>query len=335
MASVIDLRIKMYLTLIILFAIGFGIIYGVLFILGAGLLVVIPVAALFFLLQWYISPTILKATAHLHYLEKGEHPELQKIVNEAVKEAGVSMPRIAIAPNKDPNAYVFGRTRKSATLVVHEGLIPLLNQNEMKAVLSHEVGHLKHNDVVVMTVVSFIPVLAYIIAQSMFFSGMFGGMGNSRNNSGAIAIVVGAIAFVVYLIAQLFILSLSRTRESYADDYSAEATRHPEYLATSLIKITSDNVNTQPTTQTSTTARSFYIVDFFGADRDVKELEEHAEEIQGLLPGVNVYKLIERAKATKRSAWHSLNSIFATHPSAYRRILDLAEISKESGMRSH
>jgi heat shock protein HtpX len=335
MAGVIDLRIKMYLTLIVIFAIGFGIIYAILFLLGAGLMVVIPVAALFFLLQWYISPAILKAAAHLHYLEKDEHPDLQKIVQEIVKEADVPMPKIAIAPNKDPNAYVFGRTRKSATLVVHEGLIPLLSHNEMRAVLSHEIGHLKHNDVVVMTVVSFIPVLAYIIAQSMFFSGMFGGMGNSRNNSGAVAIIVGILAFAVYFIAQLFILSLSRTRESYADDYSAESTRHPEYLATSLIKITSDNVNTQPSTQASSTARSFYIVDFFGADRDVKELEEHAEEIRGLLPGVDVYKLIERAKGTKRSAWHSMNSVFATHPSAYRRILDLAEISKESGMRSH
>ncbi len=328
LTTVNELRTKMYVTLILIFAVGFAIIYAIMLYFGAGLYLIIAVAAGFFLLQWYISPEIMKVASKLRYIGKDEYPNLHATVETLAKDAGVPVPKIAIAPYKEPNAFVFGRTRKSATLVVHEGLLQVLNADELKAVLAHEIGHLKHNDVAVMTVVAFVPMLAYIIAQSMFFSSIFGGM-DSRNNSASYLMLFGLLAFVVYIIAQLFMMSLSRTRESYADSYSATYTKHPEYLASSLVKITTSNVGTANAAKDSTVARSFYIVDYFNSDKDIRDIKNHMKEIKDLLPDLDIDKFVQEAKDSKKNVWGLINGAFATHPPAYKRLLDLAREKAE------
>ncbi|EQD61496.1 peptidase M48, partial [mine drainage metagenome] len=202
------------------------------------------------------------------------------------------------------------------------------NADELQSVLAHEIGHLRHNDVVVMTVIAFIPMLAYIIAQSMFFSSIFGGM-NSKNNSGSYLMLFGLLAFVVYIMAQLFMMSLSRTRESYADSYSASYTKHPEYLASSLVKITASNVGTANAAKDSTIARSFYIVDYFNSDKDIKDIKNHIKEIKDLLPDLDIDRFVQQAKDSKKNVWGLINGAFATHPPAYRRLIDLAKEKAE------
>jgi len=328
MVSIAGLRTRMYITLLLVFAIGFGIIYAIMLYLGFGFISIVIFALLFFAAQWYFSPSLMKLGMHLHYLQKGERTDIQKVVAELAKDAGVPTPRIAIAPVKEPNAFVFGRTVKSATLVIHQGLLSMLNDNELRAVLAHEIGHLRHSDLVVMAVVSFIPALALIIAESLFFNGMFGGMGG-RNN-GSVLALVGIAAFLVYLISQLLVLSLSRARESYADNHSANTTKKPEDLASALLKITASNT-VVPSNQapSSSSARSLYIVDFFNARKDIAEMEAHIDDIKRLLPGVNVERLIDEAKTAKGRRAAFLASMFSTHPSAYRRILDLAEMKRD------
>ena len=327
MAGIIGLKIRMYLTLALVFAIGFGIIYAIMVFFGAGFYAILVFALLFFLLQWYISPVIMKHAARLHYLEKNEDKELQDTVAELADEAGVPRPRVAIADVQEPNAFVFGRTRNSATLVVHKGLLNMLDKKELRAVLAHEIGHLKHSDVSVMVFVSFIPMLAYIIAQSMFFSSIFGGMGGRRNSS-AYAIAVGAGAFIIYLVTQLLILSLSRSRESYADEYSATSTKKPEDLATSLLKITTQNTAPSSPSQNSTVARSFYIVDSFTAGKETQELTAHVKELKELLPNFNINSLIAQVKGETRRSY-GLFSLFTTHPPTYKRILALAGLKHQ------
>ncbi len=324
MVTADDLRFRMYLTLILSLAIGFGIVYALLLYAGAGFYLIIVIAALFFLFQWYVSPHVMATFSHLRYIKDEEYPQLHKTVEELAAQAGVPVPRIAIAPVKEPNAFVFGRTRKSATLVVHEGLLPLLDANELRAVLAHEIGHLKHNDVVVITMVSFIPLLAYIVAQSLLFTGFFGG---GRNNESYL-VLFGLIAFIVYFISELLMLSLSRTRESFADEYSANSTQQPKYLASALLKITASNSANQKPGQDSTVARSLYIMDFFSADKDVSEIKKHAPELERLLPGIDVGALLTSSKQ-KPSLFGGLNSLFATHPTTYRRLIDLAQINEQ------
>lgn len=327
MVSIAELRSRMYITLILVFAVGFATIYTIMFFLGFGFVSIVIFAALFFILQWYISPSLMGRGMHLHYLGPDEHRDIQAMVKELAHDAHVPVPRIAIAPVKEPNAFVFGRTIKSATLVIHEGLLPLLNRNELEAVLAHEVGHLKHMDLVVMAFVAFIPALALIIAQSLFFGSMFGGYGS--RNSGAALALVGIAAFVVYIISQLLVLSLSRGRESYADAHSATTTRRPEDLATALLKITTSNTVSAPSPQSSVSARSLYIVDFFNAKKEVSEMEEHEEDIKKLLPGVDVGSLIKDARRMSGQHRITIASMFSTHPSTYRRITDLAILKKQ------
>lgn len=328
MVSVAGLRLRMYITLLLVFAIGFGIVYAIMLYLGFGFISIIAFVLLFFVAQWYFSPSIMKLGMHLHYLQPGERSDIQKMVKALSEQANVPVPRIAIAPVKEPNAFVFGRTVRSATLVIHQGLLDMLNDSELKAVLAHEIGHLKHSDIVIMAIVAFIPALALIIAQELFFSSMFGGFGGNRNNGSAI-VLVGIAAFLVYLLSQLLVLSLSRARESFADNHSANVTRKPEDLAHALLKITASNTAaTSSTTPSSAPARSLYIVDFFNAKKDIAELEAHADDIKKLLPDVDLESFINEAKrsASKRSA--TIASLFSTHPSTYRRILDLASAKK-------
>src|SRR4030042_4572332 len=130
-----------------------------------GLLVALGGSALFILFQYTVGPAIVAATARLHYLQPGENPWLETIVKELADKSGIPMPKLATVPNNTPNAFTFGRTTRSATLAVHEGLLRQLNESEIRGVIAHELGHIKHKDTVVMPVLSTLPLIAYMIAQ--------------------------------------------------------------------------------------------------------------------------------------------------------------------------
>ncbi|MDE1811018.1 MAG: M48 family metalloprotease [Candidatus Micrarchaeota archaeon] len=320
----------MYITLALIFAIAFGIIYAIMFYVGAGVVVVLPVTVLFFLAQWYLSPVLMKAMGQLKYIEPNEYPKLHDMVSRLATQAGVPVPKIAISPRQDPNAYVFGRTRNSATLVVHQGLLPMLNDAEMESVLAHEIGHLKHNDVTVMMVVSFLPMLMYMIAQSLFFSGMFGGGGGNRSNNAGASALIGVAAFIFYFILQLMILSLSRARESYADEYSAVTTKKPQNLASSLLKIGASSVAAGPQRADPSPAKSMYFADTFTGQNDVDEIKAHEAELKELLPDLNIDRFIKEMQR-ERGGVRGVANLFSNHPPIYRRVLDLAEMRKEIG----
>ncbi len=328
MAGVIKLKLRMYIAISIVFAIGFGVFYALMIFLRAGIIPIMILAVLFFLLQWYISPKMIKWASHLKYADEKEYPELSTIINKLSKQANVPKPRLAISDSTEPNAFVFGRTKKNSTLVVHKGLLDTLNANEITAVLAHEIGHLHHNDVVIMTFISFIPMLTYLIAQNLLFAGMFGGF--DQRNGGLYFVIIGIGAFVAYIFSQLMVLSLSRARESYADIYSAQSTKKPEHLASALIKIMDKSIGIKPKSQnkSSDTIRSLYIMDVFSIKKDISDLKLHIEDVKKMLPDIDINHLIKKAEADKTKI-HMMASMFATHPSLYRRIITLSDIKNE------
>ncbi|MGC8676147.1 MAG: zinc metalloprotease HtpX [Candidatus Micrarchaeia archaeon] len=321
--AVAELRLKMYLTMFLVFAIGFAIFAILLSMLGFSSLGILVFALLFFLMQWYVSPVLLKHAAKLQYVTQQQEPKLYKMVSELVEQAKVPMPKIAISPAKDPNAFVFGRTRKSATLVVHKGLLDISTDDELYAVLAHEIGHLKHDDVVVMTFVAFIPMLAYYLAISF----LFGGFTRSRN-SGAYAALIGISAFFVYFLSELLMLALSRTREAYADAYSAQATHKPEDLASALAKITYSLSGSDSKTS-SGVARSFYIADNLTARKDVKGIEKYMHEIEKAFPNLNLSGFRNAVEKERTDPFAFFGALFMTHPPTYKRILMLAKMKNE------
>src|ERR1039458_1537458 len=131
------------------YVVGFDLLTGLLLALGGTLL--------FILFEYAIGPSIVSLTTKLQYLKPGENPWLENTVKELAAKSGVPMPKLAIVPNNTPNAFTFGRTSSSAVLAVHEGLLRSLNEDEVRGVIAHELGHIKNKDYTVMTVLSALP----------------------------------------------------------------------------------------------------------------------------------------------------------------------------------
>ncbi len=293
-----------------------------------GLLIALGGSALFILFQYAVGPVMVAATAHLHYLKPGENPWLEKTVKELADKSGLPMPRLATVPNNTPNAFTFGRTTNSATLAVHEGLLKQLNEAEIQGVIAHELGHVKHKDYIVMTVLSALPLIAYLIAQVALRAGAFsGGRRNSKDNSGAALIIIGVIAFAIYIITFLIVMRLSRLREHYADAYSAYVTGSPGELESALAKITY-GLSISPKAPEG--ARAFYIEDPAAAKQEIQHIMDKKDEYDLDHDGVLDERELELAmEKESKSTWAQMNGLFATHPPTFKRILLLKEIQQE------
>jgi len=293
-----------------------------------GLIVALGGSALFILFQYAVGPAIVAASTRLQYLKPGGNPWLEKTVKDLADKSGLPMPKLAIVPNSTPNAFTFGRTASSATLAVHEGLLKQLNENEVQGVIAHELGHIKHKDYIVMTVLSALPLIAYFVAQIALRAGAFsGGRRNSKDNSGAALIVIGIIAFAIYIITFLIVMRLSRLREHYADAYSAYVTGAPRELASALAKITY-GLSLSPKGPEG--VRSFYIEDPAVAKQEVQHIMDNKDEYDLDHDGVLDERELELAmEKESKSTWAQMNSLFATHPPTFKRILLLKEIEQE------
>jgi heat shock protein HtpX len=304
------------------YILGFDIVTGLLLGLGG--------VALFILFQYLVGPAIVAATARLHYLKPGENQWLESTVKELAEKSGVPMPKLATVPNNTPNAFVFGRSANSATLAVHDGLLRSLNQDEIRGVIAHELGHVKHRDFIVMTVLSALPLIAYLVAQFAFRAGMISSYSRGRNkedNAGAVLLVVGAVSFLVYIITFLAVMRLSRLREHYADAYSAYLTGSPRSLESGLAKITY-GLSISPKGPEG--ARAFYIEDPALAKQEVRQIMDNKQDYDLDKDGVLNERELELAmEKESKSTWVQLNSLFATHPPTFKRILLLKEIEQE------
>ena len=323
-------------TSIFIAAFIFGVfIFAILFLLQldltSGLIFALAATGLFVLFQYLVGPAIVGATMRLHYLKPGENPWLESTVKELADKSGLPMPRLAVVPNNTPNAFTYGRTARSATLAVHEGLLKNLNEEEVKGVIAHELGHIKHKDYIVITVLAALPMIAYIVAQVAFRAGMFSGYssrrGKEQGNAGIVLIVVGVISFVIYIIATLSVMRLSRLREHYADSYSAYVTGSPRSLESALAKIT---YGLSLAHNASAEARSFYIEDPTLAKQEIQMIMDKKGEYDldkdGVLDERELHLAMEKES---KSTWNQLNSLFATHPPTFKRILLLREIETE------
>ncbi len=286
---------------------------------------------IFILLQYLVGPAIVRGSTHLHYLKPSENPWLESTVKELADKGGTRVPRLAIVPDETPNAFIFGRTAGDATLAVHEGLLKQLNKDEVKAVVGHELGHVKHRDYVVMTMLSALPLLAYWIAWGTFeaarWSSRGGSSGKKEGGARAALFVVALVSYVVYIVTLLCVMGLSRLREHYADAYSAYVTGQPRQLQSALAKITYGlSLSPKPTTG----ARTFYISDPAMAKQEcqgiIRQKDAYDLDRDGVLDERELQLAMEKEA---KSTWTTINSWFSTHPPTFKRILLLQEIENE------
>ncbi len=303
---------------------------AVIFILNLPLVWAFVATLLFLLFQYLIGPAVVEGSTHLRYLRTGENPWLDSKVSALCAKGGIPPPKLAIVPEETPNAFVFGWTPRSATLALHEGLLRKLNTEEVEAVIGHELGHIKHKDYLVVTMLSALPLLAYWISWGTFEAARWGGRSSRGKKSGGLAttlFVVAMMSYVIYIVTLVCVMGLSRLREHYADSYSAYLTAQPRHLQSALVKITYNlSLSPRPTTG----ARSFYISDPAMAKQESARIIERRDEYDLDRDGVLDEKELQLAMAKEaKSTWTSINTWFSTHPPTFKRILLLKEIEKE------
>ena len=253
--------------------------------------------------SFYWSDKIALRTAGAREVTPQQAPELHGIVDRICALADMPKPRVAISPTNLPNAFATGRNSKMAVLCVTEGLLGALDRDELEGVLAHEMSHVAHKDVAVMTIASFLGIIAALLVRFSFYGELFGGGdrrgGGNNNNGGALPIllIIMLVSIVVYAISFLLIRLLSRYRELAADRSGALLTGQPSKLASALQKVSGD-IARIPT----------------------KDLRESGAE------ALNAFYFVPALTSGK-----SLSTLFSTHPSLERRLAELAKISKQLG----
>ncbi|TMI47444.1 hypothetical protein E6H22_06085 [Candidatus Bathyarchaeota archaeon] len=333
MAGLGALKRTMSFTIILVFIIFLGLIFVVSFFFldpFQGLILAIVGSVFMILFQYAVGPVIVRATSRLHYLEPGENRWLESKVAQLASQSNIPTPRIAISPDPTPNAFVFGRTSKGATLAVHQGLLQRLNEDEIEGVIGHELGHVKHRDFIVVTMISAIPLVAYLIARAVLWGGYASGYsrrGSGKNNNAGVLIIIAVVAYLVYILTTLLALRLTRLRESYADAYSAFLTQRPRELESALTKI-AYGLSIAPGEPHG--ARAFFIEDPAQAKQDVARIIDQKSKYDLDHDGVLSERELELAMETDaKSNWRKAAELFMTHPPTYKRILMLREIEQD------
>jgi heat shock protein HtpX len=251
----------------------------------------------------FYSDKIALATAGARVVSPQEAPELHGIVDRLCAMADMDKPRVAIAPTDLPNAFATGRNSKNSVLCVTQGLLRRLDGPELEGVIAHEMSHVAHKDVQVMTYASLLAIIAGLLVRMAFYGELFGGRGRNNNqNMAIIFLAMMVVSIVVYAVSFVLIRLLSRYRELAADRSGALLTGQPSALKSALVKV-SGAMSQIPT-------------------QDLRSAEP-----------LNAFFFAPALKLT-RSGGKSLSMIFSTHPSLEKRIEQLDKIQRQLGQVS-
>ena len=319
------LRFSMAATLAVIFSLTTLVFAIVLTWAGMGFdLVTIGVLVVILnVVQWLISPYLVGAIYRVRELKVSENPQLHQMVSDLSRKSGISKPKLMLSQIPLPNAFAYGSPLTGSRVAVTDGLLKSLDEGEVEAVLGHELGHLKHRDVQVMMVVSFLPALFYYIGYSLMLSGIFGG-GNRKSDSGGSNALIG-IAFMAFSwVLTLFTLYLSRLREYYADRHSALIVENgAEKLSTGLVTIVEESKRTGKSKEKqkiSSAYKALFIADPDRASEDAAQL--HANR------ATNKKDLLRDTLAKEPTSADKFIEIFSTHPNIIKRLKALQEISQ-------
>jgi heat shock protein HtpX len=233
------LQSRMLLTLFLL-----GLLYvafvGVLIAAGAQAITILVVMGALSAGQLFFSDKLALASMGAKEVSPEQAPGLHAMIERLCIQADLPKPKIAVADTSVPNAFAVGRSQKSATVCATTGIMNTLSPSELEGVMAHELAHVKHRDVLIMTIASFFASLASMMMQFGFF---FGGGDDDENPS---FLVILLVSFLVYIISFFLMMALSRYREFAADRGAAVITGRPSALSSALVKI-SGAMQTVPT----------------------------------------------------------------------------------------
>src|ERR1700722_6160083 len=235
------LNVRMFLTglaLVILYVIIFSVLLSV----GVALGFVIVICGGLLFCQYFFSDKIAMFSMHAKEVTPAEEPKLHEIVDRLCLLANMQKPRVGVSEMDIPNAFATGRSPSHAVICATRGLMQRLNDEELEAVLAHELSHVAHRDVAVMTIASGVGLLAGLISRIALFGTMFGGGGRGRGGQNVVLLEMATllVSVVVYIVAYLLTMALSRYRELAADRSGAILIGKPSVLASALVHVTGD-----------------------------------------------------------------------------------------------
>ena len=280
---------------------GIGLLYVVLaaLLIGIGInaVLVLVLSGVFLFGQWWFSDTLSMKAMKAVEVTPEQAPQLHALVDRICAMADMKKPRVGISDSPVPNAFATGRSPNRSVVVVTTGILKKLDEAELEGVLAHELSHVAHRDVTVMTIASFTSILAGFLTRSA----MWGSMMRDRRdqNTAVVFMAVMVVSVIVYFVSFLLMRALSRYRELGADRGAALLTGRPSALASALVKI-SGEMSVIP-------------------DRDLRTMEP--------------VSAIAFAPAFKGNKGLGMEAIFATHPSLEKRLEQLAKISAQLGDR--
>ncbi len=209
--------------------------------MGVSQMVIILFMGGFMFLQYFYSDKLILRSMGAKIVTESEEPELHQIVSRLCANADLPMPKIAVVKTSMPNAFATGRNQKNAVVAVTTGIMARLDNNELEAVLAHELTHVKNRDMMVMTIATFLSSMAQILVQWLPY---FGG-GSRDRDSGSNFVVLFLVSLVVWIVSFILIRTLSRYREFAADRGAAIMTGQPSHLVSALKKISGFKVPTE------------------------------------------------------------------------------------------
>jgi heat shock protein HtpX len=300
------LSVRMFITGLMI-VILYGVVVGILISVGLSIVPVLVIAGGILFMQYWFSDKIALYGMGGHLVTPEQEPQLHGVIDRLCALADMKKPRVAIADTDVPNAFATGRSPNSAVVCATRGLLRRLDESELEAVLSHELSHVAHRDVAVMTIASFLGMMAGLVTRIVLWSGLMGGFGNNNNsndnngndNAALVELAVLTVSILVYAISFLLTMALSRYRELAADRSGAILTGRPSALASALVKVTGE-MSRIPT-------------------RDLRSAES--------------FNAFFFTPAIAKGGV-SLSSLFSTHPSLEKRLAQLAAIEAELGRPS-
>ena len=318
-----SLKLRMWLLVTILF----GLIYVVLTVIGTqflhlyGFSFYLILSFVMMFIQYLIGPKLVEWTMRVRYIKREENPRLYQMVESLAMRAQIPVPKIGVAQIALPNAFAFGRGRKDGRVCVTEGILKLLNEDELKAVLGHELTHLKNRDVLTITLLSVIPMIMYRIAWQFLF------YGRRRNERGGNTALVGLAAFIFYFITNLLVLYASRIREYFADRGSVLLGNQPSTLASSLYKLVYGSARMDKESLKEVEGlKAFFVNDPSQALNEIRELKALDLDNSGTIDASELAML--KNKKIRLGFADRLMEALSTHPNMLKRIKQLSGLNK-------
>lgn len=228
----------------------------------SGMLIGLLIAGAMNFYSYFYSDKLVLSHYNAVEVDESNAPELLRMVHKLTKRADMPMPRVYIIPEKIPNAFATGRNPEHAAVAVTEGLLDMMEHDEVEAVIAHELSHVKHYDILIGTIAATFAGAISMIANMMQFGAMFGGRDGNRPHP----ILMIALSIIMPIVAMMIQMAVSRSREFIADEGAARLTGHPEWLQSALSKLENYNKRGMMHEATQQTAHMFIINPFTGKD---------------------------------------------------------------------